>query len=199
MDVSMMRDDYDKLITLLPRIFPSEEGFTYQHHAYLQLSYLNTPLNLDIFPWEKHSLGDSPQNRAELDAGISAIKRKVIFRGGKINYTDVQLQDMITTTIRKGLPPAPGATNPLIFASPGISWGANRIYTYDAIFPLKTLSFEGHEFPVPNHARQMLQSYYGDYMAYPPFVGFQHPSSAFMVKHVAFEAEVNKFIDAFGQ
>lgn len=199
MDVSMMRDDYDKLITLLPRIFPPEEGFTYQHHAYLQLSYLNTPLNLDVFPWEMHSLGDSPQNRADTNAGISAIKQKVIFRGGKINYSDTQLQEMITKTIRKGQAPATSSSNPLIFTTPGISYAPNRIFTFDTVFPLKTLSFEGYDFPVPNRARQMLQTYYGDYMTYPPFVGFQHPSSAYMVKYVAFETEVNKFIDNFGE
>lgn len=38
---------------------------------------------------------------------------------------------------------------------------------YDQIFPLKTLDFEGHSFPVPNDYDSLLRSIYGNYMELP--------------------------------
>jgi lipopolysaccharide cholinephosphotransferase len=38
----------------------------------------------------------------------------------------------------------------------------------DDIFPLKTMLFEGEEFPVPCRAENVMRIMYGDYMKLPP-------------------------------
>mgnify|MGYP000220112314 CR=1 FL=1 len=51
LDVSMMRPEFDCLLELLPVLFPREEGFTWNRHAFLQIGYEGTPLNLDVYPY----------------------------------------------------------------------------------------------------------------------------------------------------
>lgn len=47
----MMRPEFDRLLELLPVLFPREEGFTWNRHAFLQIGYEGTPLNLDVYPY----------------------------------------------------------------------------------------------------------------------------------------------------
>lgn len=46
LDVSMMRPEFDRLLELLPVLFPREEGFTWNRHAFLQIGYEGTPSTL---------------------------------------------------------------------------------------------------------------------------------------------------------
>ena len=39
---------------------------------------------------------------------------------------------------------------------------------YSDFLPTKEIQFEGYDFPVPNHTEKMLKDYYGDYMQIPP-------------------------------
>ena len=199
LDVSMMREEYDKLLTLLPQLFPSEAGFHYGHHAFLQIGYKGTPLNLDVYPWHFHSATYNTQEKADVEQRMTDIKKKVIYTGGKLNYTDAQIQALIDKHIRQQKAPLPESEMPAIFLSPAITFTKNSVRAYDDIFPLKTCLFEGHELPIPNHSRQYLQFFYGDYMSYPPTVGYQHASVEQMVKNVPFESEVNAFIDQYGK
>jgi len=48
----------------------------------------------------------------------------------------------------------------------GLGFYAKR--SYDDIFPLKTISFENHDFPCPNNVDACLINSYGDYMQLPP-------------------------------
>ena len=55
LDASMMRPEYDRLLELLPSLFPREEGFTWKRHAFLQIGYEGTPLNIDVYPYHFYS------------------------------------------------------------------------------------------------------------------------------------------------
>ena len=44
----------------------------------------------------------------------------------------------------------------------------------DVLLPLKTISFEGYEFPCMNKPDDFLKRVYGDYMGYPKKIGFGH-------------------------
>ena len=61
------------------------------------------------------------------------------------------------------------------------------------------MEFEGMKFSVPNHARQYLQFFYGDYLSYPDRIQFKHPSVKRMMEYVPFETAVNRFIDVYGK
>lgn len=199
LDVSMLRTDYEKLIELLPIIFPREEGFHWNKHAFLQIGFKGTPLNIDIYPWHFHSAPFSEKEKNIIDSGMTRMKKKIVFMNGMLNYTDEQIQALIQKDVRQGQSPMNESGKPAVFLSPAITFTKNSILRYEDVFPLKSASFEGHEFPIPNHARQYLQFFYGDYMAYPPKVGFQHPSVEAMVGKAPFEQAVNQFIDTYGK
>lgn len=200
LDVGMMREDYEKLVQLIPTIFPENEGFTCGRHAFLQIGYRGTPLNIDIYPYHFHSQSlDSEEERQKIGGKLAEFKKDIIFIGGRLNKNDEQIQRKIHEEIRGGEPCAPEERHPGVFLSPAITFAKDTYFPYDTFFPLGRLEFEGYSFAVPNHTRQFLQFLYGDYMTYPVHVGFQHPSVENMVKKVSFEHAVNQFIDVYGR
>lgn len=200
LDVSMMRPDYDRLLELLPELFPLEEGFTWKRHAFLQIGYEGTPLNIDVYPYHFYAESlASPDQHDCLDRRLTAFKKDVVLVDGRMNMTDEQIQQKIRQEILVGREPAPEDDKPGIFLSPAITFTKNTHLPYEVFFPLDTMEFEGYRFFVPNHARQYLQFFYGDYMSYPECVRLQHPSVQHMMEHVPFETVVNRFIDLYGK
>ncbi len=199
LDVSMMRDDYEKLIDLLPVMFPKEEGFSWCHHAFIQLGFKDTPLNLDITPYHTYCKQSSPEAEKELRASLQELSKNVFFTQGRMNCTDEELQSKIRERILKGNSPLPTSENPLIFLSPPAALTKHMVMPYSRIFPLRELTFEGLTFSAPRETRQFLSSFYGDYMSYPPKVGFWHKTVEDMVKHLPFEDAVSNFIDRFSR
>lgn len=199
LDVSMLRTDYEKLLEKLPLLFPKEEGFTWNKHAFLQIGYEGTPLNIDVYPYHLYSEPITETNKATIERKLTQFKKTTVFQPPHLNYTDEQVQKKIWTEVLNKKAPAAESDCPGIFLSPAITFTKNTALSYDTIFPLKKLNFEGLELNAPNKARAYLQFFYGDYMAYPPKVGYQHPSVGEMVKNVPFENTVNRFIDTYGQ
>ena len=199
LDVSMMRDDFDKLLAALPTIFPEEEGFTWRMHAFLQIGYKNSPLSIDIYPFHFYKEPFNQENRIEVDRALTQYKKSVVFQPPLINMTDEQIRARIARDILKGAPPADEREHPGIFLTPAIMFTKNTYLAYEDIFPLATETFEGIEFTVPNHARQYLRFFYGDYMAYPSSISYKHPLIERMVRETAFEAAVDRFIDIYGK
>lgn len=198
LDVSMTRQDFDELLKKLPELFPASEGFSWKLHVFLQITVDGTPLSLDIYPYHFYHEPLSAQNKVEIDAAITRFKKSVVLITPLVNYTDSEIQDKIAKEIRNGKPALDSSESPAIFLSPAIEFTKNTVLAYDDIFPLKQMSFEGVEYNVPNHSRQYLQFFYGDYMSYPPTLAYKHPSVEHMVKHLPFEDSVNKFIDTYG-
>lgn len=199
LDVSMMRKDYDELLELMPTLFPESEGFHYGKHAFLQIGYKGTPLNLDVYPWHFHSAPYSQTEKAAIESGMTKLKSKFVLVRSQLNYSDEQVQELINQHILHNNQPLPEEEEPAIFLSPAITFTKNTVRAYDDIFPLKSLHFEGRELPIPHHTRNYLQFFYGDYMSYPPAVGFQHHTVEEMVKTIPFENAVNAFIDKYGK
>lgn len=200
LDASMMRPEYDRLLELLPSLFPQEEGFTWKRHAFLQIGYEGTPLNIDVYPYHFYSESlISPEQHGRLDRRLTVFKKDVVLMGDRMNISDEQIQQKIRREILDGKKPAAEEDFPGIFLSPAITFTKNTHLPYETFFPLGTMDFEGLKFSVPNHTRQYLQFFYGDYLSYPPRIQFKHPSVKYMVEHVPFETAVNRFIDIYGK
>ena len=200
LDVSMMRPEFDRLLELLPVLFPREEGFTWNRHAFLQIGYEGTPLNLDVYPYHFYAESlSSPEQHGKLDRLLSGFKKDVVLVGSRMNLTDGQVQEKIRQDILEGRDAAGEDEAPGIFLSPAITFTKNTHLSYETFFPLGSAEFEGMIFSVPNHARQYLQFFYGDYLSYPERIQFKHPSVKAMVEKVPFEAAVNRFIDVYGK
>lgn len=200
LDVSMMRPDFEQLLNLLPFLFPKEEGFTWTMHAFLQIGYEGTPLNIDVYPYHFYSERlDADEQHMKLDKLLTAFKKDIVWSGGLMNLTDQEIQAKIRHEILNGQAVMEEENFPGIFLSPAITFTKNTHLSYETFFPLGSTVFEGLTFSVPNHARQYLQFFYGDYMAYPSRVQFKHPSVKAMVDGLPFEAAVNRFIDVYGK
>ena len=101
LDVSMMRPEFDRLLELLPVLFPREEGFTWNRHAFLQIGYEGTPLNLDVYPYHFYSESlSSPERHEKLDRLMSGFKKDVVLVGARMNLTDEQVQEKIRRDIQ---------------------------------------------------------------------------------------------------
>lgn len=199
MDVSMMYSDYEKLLQVLPNLFPKEDGFTIHQHAFLQIGYKGTPLNLDIFPHFFAAEPYSTEAAIKIARAWDKVKKKVVLMGRRMNYTEQEFLHVINREILGGKSSPAEEDSPATFMTPAATFIARRlILPYEAIFPLKKAVFEGTEMNVPQQARFYLSQLYGDYMDYPPKVGFQHLSSKHMIQKVAFEEAVNRFIDKYG-
>ena len=199
LDVSMTAQEYEKLVKLLPVIFPKEEGFSWSVRSFLQIGYEGTPLNIDVFPWFFHSSSFSEENRQLVYAGTDFIKRKCVSVGAYTNMPPEKLKSLICEKIMRGCDAADEADEPAMFVSPAVGFLKNTYFAYSDIFPLKKMTFEGGEYNVPHHTRSCLQFYYGDYMSYPPQVGYWHAHMEAVVKSEPFEKAVNLFIDRYGQ
>ena len=200
LDVSMMRPDFEKLLELLPVLFPEREGFTWGVNAccFLHIGYEGTPLNVDVYPYLYHAQSFSVENRCAIEAGMDCIKKQVMRRMKKNPYNDEEIQRLISRHIPGGTTKSADG-QPAIFLSPSITFTKNTVLPYDEIFPFKKMEFEGKEYNVPNHARGYLSFMFGDYMAYPPKVGHQHAHMEEIVKRMPYEDAVNCFIDKYGE
>lgn len=77
LDASMMRPEYDRLLKLLSVLFPQEEGFTWKKHAFLQIGYEGTPLNIDVYPYHFYSESlMSPEQHSALDRRLTEFKKR---------------------------------------------------------------------------------------------------------------------------
>lgn len=200
LDVSMMRPEYERLLELLPDLFPREEGFTWKQHAFLQIGYEGTPLNIDVYPYHFYSESlDSQARHDRLDGLLTEFKKGVVLVDGRMNMSDWEIQQKIHMEVLEGKEPGAETDHPGVFLSPAITFTKNSHLSYETFFPLGTMVFEGVKLSVPNYARQYLQFFYGDYMSYPDRVRFQHPSVKHMIEHVPFETAVNRFIDVYGK
>lgn len=199
LDVAMPRPDFDIFLKNLPELFPASEGFSWSMHAFLQISYNGTPLNIDIFPYHFHSETISDDVIKSTDAALTRFKKSIYHKGSSISHNDEQIQAKIAHEILGDKPALPEEEKPAIFVSPAISFIKNSIFPYEHIFPLVPHPFEGIQLYIPNQTRQVLHFIYGDYMSYPAVIDFTHPSVEKLIKSPDMEANVNRFIDIYSK
>lgn len=199
LDVGMLYDDYIKLVEKLPTMFPRSEGFTHTQHAFIQIGYQGTPLNIDIFPHFIQYQSATKDNKQKLKSILAEIGKKIVFTQGIVNITEPELLEIINKQIHKNNQAHDISINPLVFVSPAAAISGDEIYEYNDIFPLKETLFENKKLSIPNCSRKYLSNLFGDYMTYPPTVGIWHSHIAEMIKNSPFETNVNTFIDKYGQ
>jgi lipopolysaccharide cholinephosphotransferase len=165
-DVAMMREDFDRLIKIVGSM-PQNRKIQYHWCAgFLKIKYIENDFMLDamdIFPFHQYYKRTSTVEGNQL--------KKLIDKRVDLTYYKVPLSEMPycgtpseIKTMREIIMEGKDATEDGdIFAV-----NCNKcIFRYEWIFPLKTMSFEGRELPVPNNSDNVLESQYGDFMMYP--------------------------------
>lgn len=197
LDIAMMREDFEQLVSNLSSIFPTDKGFSYTLHAFLQIRVDGTPLKIDIFPYHFYSERLNTENSIKLMKDIAKFRKKIVFHPPYLNYTDTQVQKKIHKEILNNLPPASSDAAPAIFLSPAVSFAKETFFSYDDIFPHCSVEFEGEEYPAPNHTKNYLEFIFDDYMSYPESLNFKHAETIYQLNNKNFTSGIKRFINTF--
>ncbi|MFJ7729598.1 phosphorylcholine transferase LicD [Neobacillus sp. NPDC097160] len=179
-DIGLLRKDYDKLKKVLRVHLPDQYKIetynlnTHGKHNWLKIMYLedfewvdtngdhHKGLSIDIFPYDfvkgKNSF---------------SIPGKIFNRASRLIYPSKvnNLKDMIVLLLNRSK--LYNFYTPFIKETKTITYGVETpfyglaFFDIDVIFPLKTGSFEGQKFNIPNKPDTYLTTMYGDYMKLP--------------------------------
>lgn len=182
-DTAMFREDYKRIIeefnktTRNPDIFA---GYTMDKNNNLLIKIQHKKckyLFCDIFPWDNYGELLSTEEEIAKTKQIKDIMSKELNSSLNITEYKQKVQEVMKSQI---LHPLTEENNKKSFV-----WGIdyhhqwkNWFTHYDVTFPLKTISFEGYEFPCMNNPDAFLTRVYGHYMDYPSKIGYGHSAYA---------------------
>lgn len=203
-DLSMSREDYDKLPKILEKSFRGT-GLKFAQSEIMRIFYKDTALQVDIFPFDfydrkiednqekidlykkitdlhfKYIKFDWTRVQGNVVPGLSYDKMKEIRR--RYICRDVEYKEALKNhfSIFHGFEKEPDFSRYL------------HVYDFDWIYPLQELDFMGEKMLAPNNPDVLLSLYYGDYMAWPSKM---HPKHEDIQSRVSFETveEVKRFI-----
>ena len=177
-DVSMMREDYEKIADAFKK--SSRNSDLYAEQVYLGKSQTNIKvmhkkcphLFVDIFPCDYANSVENKENRILKTKYLQKIRNqlnknknysssdKVLQKIKELNSEFIPNVYVENSDIQCGLDYS--YTEPL--------W----VYSYETIFPLKEIQFENFQAMCMNKPEQYLSDIFGNYMAYPKKFGFGH-------------------------
>lgn len=182
-DISVYREDFNKLLSELPKKVAGTR-LHIVHSEIIRVYYADTPLQIDIFPFDFYPGTIDDSDRKNHDKKIKNIQDKnFIYDWSKLlkqektvispNYQDIQ--KIIEKEYTKPASRADGHKNKYSifhsFESPGY---CEKILDYDWIYPLRPIKFMGKTFLGPNDPDLLLLHLYGDYMDYPSSITYAH-------------------------
>lgn len=188
-DIGMMREDYEKFVELFNRETPDRdlyaEYYSDKNNIYnlIKIYHKNVPnIWLDIFPndfgYKKFTLDEAIERTREINKYLAKYQNK-----NKKVKDRTKLQEFFKK-----------ATQQLDFVAhkpeqkpETVFYGLEYyhadtdvcIFDYDMFFPLKTVMFEGIEFPCVNKPELYLTYLYKDYMSLPKNFSMHIDTSAF--------------------
>ena len=188
-DVGMLRKDYDKIIDAFnkssrnPDIYATYWGSkknSCQYYIRIEHKKLRD-LYVDIFPYDFYgkTLTENEQ--------LNKTKKKKKKKKNMQKKCDGKDTDKILKTVAE-------ERTKLLYQTEGKSdlvWGLdfnhrwkNWFSSYDEIFPIKTINFEGINLSCINKPETYLKKVYGDYMAYPNKISVSHSLNKFSEEEI---------------
>ena len=185
-DVSMIRNDYDKIVNAFQnnsknKNIYAEETYLGNAQAIIKIKHKKCPhLFVDIFPCDYSNKISNKQNRISQTKKLYKI-RQLIKKNKSLN-TPIKVIKAIKKFNKDIIP------NDFIEHS-DIQYGLEYFYTepiwifsYNTIFPLKTIKFEDFEAMSINQPEQYLSEIYENYMSYPKNIGYGHSMFCLLTK-----------------
>ncbi len=179
-DVGMLREDYDKIIEVFKKSSRNPDIYAdYVNSAknscqyYIKVLHKKCPhLFVDIFPYDFYGKSLTKEEQYKKTAEIKRLRKRM---QSKCMGADVsQIAETIKTSRNKILLNETDSNSDLVWGIDFNHGWKNWLYSYDMIFPLKTIKFENVEIPCINKVDDFLTEVYGDYMAYPRKIGVGH-------------------------
>lgn len=184
-DVAMRRKDYEKLIETFNNTTRDKDIFAGYVRGELnpcqvmiKIQHKKCPyLFVDVFPWDDYGKRLTTEEQLEETNKIKGYRKELQNSSDK-SMSDEVILDKIHTKMKECV-----LTNEVVNDNEGMDfvWGMdfNHIWKnwfthWEVLYPLKTIEFEGIEFPCLNNPDAFLSRLYGNYMAYPKKITFGH-------------------------
>lgn len=176
-DIGMLRDDYAKIIDAFAKTSRNPDIYAdifIDKRNNSSIKVLHKKCNLlfvDIFPYDFYP---RVSEREQLD-----ISDKIMYFVPK-SISGEKTKDEIVKEIehlRASVylkPVLDKESADLVYGIDYCHNYKNWFYSQDYFFPLKTMLFEGKDYPVPNNSEKYLQRIFGNYMEYPNRIGVGH-------------------------
>lgn len=172
-DIAMLREDYERFLSVLDDEFPADI-YTTNSVGFLQIHVKDTMLQIDIFIYDQAADAWFPEGEAERNFiqrvynAASKLQFSVEFdqeqQEGIVNYTYNQRKLLIREEILGG---RESAIDGNIFRAIEVPVGKRFSMKYEWVFPLKMVDYEGFAFPVPQNTDAILFLNYGDWESIP--------------------------------
>ena len=205
-DLSMIRDDYEKFIELFKNgidDYPDlylEFNNNGKNKCFVKLLHKKIPnIQIDIFPYDfyyKSTNAEEKQNLTKLmKSYMNKWYYKALFLFFKTQHGLMRKRFKNITT-KKIL-----RNNKVdISSKPSLFYGIDYphqhkqlVFDYDTIFPLKKVQFEDKEFLAPNNIDKLLTDEFGNYMSLPNDCYPRHASENEQSKDIT--EEIERFIN----
>jgi len=181
-DTAMLREDYEKIIEAFnqysrnPDIYADYSNDKNFNHM-IKIQHRKCPyLFVDIFPWDVYGERISVEEQIETSKKIKDTRENLKSKFS-INTTKEDFIKTYSEAMKKFLKPTQDKSDFVWGLEYSHRWN-NWFTRYETLLPLKTIKFEGFEFPCMNNPNDFLTRVYGNFMAYPKKIGFGH--SAYM-------------------
>lgn len=169
-DISMPREDYEKLKTVIGNYCKGD--FTYSEGDIIRVFYKDTSAQIDIFPFDHGNSVELPDEKEykEITEKIQYLYKQIPFDRSSYRKSIIpeeykkQLPVIYKNELLKNKPVPEKAY--LFQAFHTFAW-KRCLYAYDDIFPLRDIEFEGYIFKCPNDSYTYLHKLYGDFMVLP--------------------------------
>ena len=183
-DICVLRRDYEKLRNILKQEFANTDISVRETHPVfpnrfqLRISQSGDTVEMDIFPVDEYVVSKvSEKEKISLNERIKkaqGILNEHSMQNEKFKSDINSVKQYISYLNEKIICPQSvfeKVHNPLLYY--GIDWAhtyRDNTISFDTIFPLSEISFEGKKFPCPNRATEHLQNLYGNYDCFPKVI-----------------------------
>ncbi len=172
-DISMLRQDYEKFLSVCHDEFPSDM-YSFNSMGFLQIHLKGTMLQVDIFPYDRAAEVWFPEGDIEaafnkrVSYALSKLKFDIDLHNDQedciTNYTYEQRRELYRKDILQGRNPDPEGN---LFASFEIAVTKRFSLKNEWIFPLRKCCYEGLSLPAPNKPEMILFTHYRDWGSVP--------------------------------
>ncbi|MBR5303665.1 MAG: LicD family protein [Candidatus Gastranaerophilales bacterium] len=173
-DISMPRDDYEKLIEKFKNGFENhpELSLTFENNkkskCFIKFTHRDSNnLFIDIFPYDFYYSKINNEEKLELSVLIDKVRKTKLNKKFKtIEEIKENFKNITSKYILKGK--NPNTQEGALFM--GIDFPhshTRKVMDFETIFPLQKIKFENKEFSAPNNPISVLETEFGDYTKIP--------------------------------
>lgn len=176
-DTAMPRADYEKIIDAFKKSSRNPDIFAgvtkdVNNNCIIKVQHKKCQhLFVDIFPWDTYGTSLTTEEQVKETVRIKEIRAR--YKGVKLGTEELK-QKLNETMVEEVLPKEKAENSDFVWGIDYNHQWKNWFTRYNVVYPMKTIVFEGEEFPCINNPDAFLTRVYGDYMAYPNKIGFGH-------------------------